>query len=217
MPPIQESVEISFTSRPTGVTPPARIAVLASGGGSNLQAIIDHFSAPERRKVALVSAVLSNREGAGALDRARAAGIPAAVVRTDDDGTMLLEALDAYRVDLIVLAGYLKLIPRRVLLRFPERIVNIHPGPLPRFGGAGMYGKRVHEAVLAAGVQETEVTVHLVDEEYDRGSTIVRWRVPVVAGDTVDSLARRVLEVEHAVFPLAIEMIARMITLNDSP
>jgi phosphoribosylglycinamide formyltransferase 1 len=217
MPPAPESVELSHLPRPMSVTAPARIAVLASGGGSNLQAILSHFSTHERENVARVTVVVSNREGAGALERGRKAGIPSIAIRTDDDGRSLLNTLEAHKVDVIVLAGYLKLVPQSVLARYPYRVMNIHPGPLPRFGGAGMYGMRVHEAVLAAGLTETAVTVHLVDEVYDRGPTIIRWPVPVLDGDTGESLAQRVLQVEHVVYPLAIEMLARILTQPELP
>ena len=121
---------------------------------------------------------------------------------------MLLELLRKSRIDLVVLAGYLKRIPPKVIREYAGRIINIHPALLPAFGGEGMYGARVHEAVIASGTKETGVTVHLLDDEYDRGPIVAQWRVPVEPSDTADSLAARVLNVEHVVYPRVVEMVA---------
>ncbi len=178
----------------------ARVAVFASGGGTNLQALLDRSrAAAARYRVALV---VSDRSGAGALDRARAAGVPAVVVPVAGEdpavvAASLLSGLAAHRIDLIALAGYLRLVPAAVVDRYRGRIVNVHPAPLPRFGGAGMYGMRVHEAVLGAGIPVSGPTVHLVDEEYDRGRVLAHEEVPVRPDDTPESLAERVLAVEH--------------------
>ena len=188
----------------------ARIAVLASGRGSNLQALIDYLSSLGDRASANVVVVASNRQSAGALDRARAASIPAETFNAADDGVTLMEILTRHAVDLIVLAGYLKKIPPRIVREFHGRIVNVHPGLLPEFGGPGMYGAKVHEAVIASGVKSSGVSIHLVDDEFDRGPIIAQWKVPVLDGDTAESLAARVLEVEHIVFPRTIEMIASL-------
>jgi phosphoribosylglycinamide formyltransferase/phosphoribosylglycinamide formyltransferase-1 len=189
-----------------------RVAVLASGRGSNLQALIDHFSSLGDKSAVRIELVASNRPGAPALERARSASIAAETFVADDEGRDLLQLLDRYQVDLLVLAGYMKRIPPAVVRRFHGRIVNVHPGLLPEFGGAGMYGSRVHEAVLASGARTSGVTVHLVDNEFDHGPIVAQWRVKVADGDTVETLAARVLEVEHAVYPRAVEMIA---ALND--
>jgi phosphoribosylglycinamide formyltransferase 1 len=186
---------------------PSRLAVLASGRGSNLQAILDHFDSISRESVAKVVLVASNRRDAPALVRAATASIDIAHFDPSDDGHELLELLKKFRVDIVVLAGYLKRIPPLVIRAFAGRILNIHPALLPAFGGEGMYGARVHEAVLAAGERETGVSVHLVDDDYDRGPVIAQWRIPVGASETPDSLAARVLEVEHVVYPRAIEMV----------
>ena len=191
---------------------PVNIAVLASGGGSNLQALIDHFNTDERAP-ARVALVISDRREAGALERARRAGIPALHVPTkdrpaDEVAADLLAGLEGRRIGLVALAGYLKLVPREVVRRYAGRIVNVHPALLPRFGGAGMYGTRVHEAVLEAGEAVSGPTVHLVDEEYDRGRILAQWPVPVQPGDTPESLAARVLEAEHALYPVVIEALA---------
>lgn len=190
----------------------ARVAVLASGKGSNLQALIDYLASIGDRASASIVVVASNRENAGALARARHASIAAETFNAADDGTALLEILTRHEVDLIVLAGYLKKIPSSVVREFHGRIVNVHPGLLPEFGGAGMYGAKVHEAVIASGAKTSGVSIHLVDDEFDRGPIVAQWKVPVLEGDTAESLAARVLEVEHIVFPRTVEMIASLNT-----
>ena len=189
---------------------PSRLAVLASGRGSNLQAIIDHFDNLSRERIAKVVLVASNRADSPALIRAATASIDIASFDAADDGSQLLALLRKFRIDLVVLAGYLKRIPTSVIREYAGRIVNIHPALLPAFGGEGMYGARVHEAVIASGAKESGVTVHMVDDDYDRGPIIAQWRVPVEKSDTPDSLAERVLAVEHVVYPRAVEMIAML-------
>ena len=186
------------------------IAVLASGSGTNLQAIIDFNAKLGASANGVVSLVASNRASAGALDKARAAGIRAEVFDASDDGSALLGLLQRSFIDLVVLAGYLKHLPPKVISAYHSRIINIHPGLLPQFGGAGMYGSKVHAAVLAAGAPFTGVTVHFVDEEFDHGPTIARWRIAVRDDDTAESLAARVLEVEHRVYPAIVEMVASL-------
>lgn len=190
----------------------ARIAVLASGGGSNLQAIIDYYAAINLQGEAAggVELVASNRANAGALDRARSAGIPAETFDATDDGTALRDLLGKYSIDLVVLAGYLKRIPAAVIQEYHGRIINVHPGLLPDFGGPGMYGTRVHAAVLASGATSTGLTVHFVDDEYDHGPVIAQWRVRVKIDDTADSLAGRVLSAEHIVYPRVVDMVAAL-------
>jgi len=187
---------------------PSRLAVLASGRGSNLQAILEHFDNLARERVAKVVLVASNRADSPALIRAATASIDIAHFNAADDGAELLGLLRNFRIDLVVLAGYLKRIPPKVIREYAGRIVNIHPALLPAFGGEGMYGARVHEAVIASGARESGVTVHMVDDEYDRGPIVAQWRVPVNRSDTAESLAARVLIVEHAVYPRAVEMVA---------
>lgn len=183
---------------------PVRVAVLVSGGGTNLQALLD---ALHDSPIARVARVISNRADAGALDRARRASVPTTVVKNPADSKELLAALrDA---ELVVLAGYLKLVPRAVVERFPGRMINIHPALLPDFGGPGMYGHHVHEAVLASGAQESGATVHLVDEAFDRGEIIAQERVPILDGDTPERLAARVLEAEHRLLPRVVLEIAK--------
>jgi phosphoribosylglycinamide formyltransferase 1 len=187
---------------------PSRLAVLASGRGSNLQAIIEHFDNLARERVAKVVLVASNRADSPALIRAATASIDIAHFNSADDGSELLSLLRTFRIDLVVLAGYLKRIPPKVISEYAGRIMNIHPALLPAFGGEGMYGARVHEAVIASGAGESGVTVHLVDDEYDRGPIVAQWRIPVNRSDTAESLAARVLNVEHTVYPRAVEMVA---------
>ena len=190
---------------------PVRVAVLASGGGTNLQALLD---ALHDSPLARVVRVVTNRPEAGALERARRSGVPATVLKDADDAAELLAALDP-GVDLVVLAGYLKLVPPPVVARFRWRMINIHPALLPAHGGPGMYGRRVHEAVLASGVAESGVTLHYVDEQYDRGAIIAQARVPVQPGDTPQTLAARVLEAEHRLLPLVVLELARQGIPND--
>jgi formyltetrahydrofolate-dependent phosphoribosylglycinamide formyltransferase len=192
---------------------PARVAVLASGGGTNLQALIDRFN-PAPAPAARVELVVASRAGIGALERAARSGIPSAVVDAREAGAegaaaRLAEAFDRHRIDLVVLAGWLQLVPLEIVERFRGRMLNIHPALLPAFGGKGMYGLRVHRAVLESGARVTGATVHLVDAEYDQGKIVAQWPVPVLPGDTPEALAARVLAVEHRVLPLAVEALAR--------
>jgi len=180
---------------------PMRVAVAVSGRGSNLDALLHTLA---RARTAQVVLVLSNRADAGGLDIARAQGIPTLVFHDPADATVWLDALEHARVDLLVLAGYLKLVPAAVVARWRGRIVNVHPALLPGFGGPGMYGRRVHEAVLRSGAAESGASVHLVDEVYDRGQVLAQERVPVLPGDTPETLAARVLAVEHRLLPAVV-------------
>jgi phosphoribosylglycinamide formyltransferase 1 len=195
---------------------PTRLAVLASGRGSNLQAIMDHFENVARERVANVVLVASNRPDSPVLIRAATASVDIATFDAGDDGSELLNLLHKFRIDLVVLAGYLKRIQSKVIREYAGRIVNIHPALLPAFGGEGMYGARVHEAVIESGAKESGATVHLVDDDYDRGPIVAQWRIPVEPSDTPASLAARVLNVEHIVYPRAIEMIALLQQLESS-
>jgi formyltetrahydrofolate-dependent phosphoribosylglycinamide formyltransferase len=159
--------------------------------------------------LARVTRVITNRPEAGALERARRHGVPTAVLKHPDDAAELLAALgDA---QLVVLAGYLKLVPAAVVARFRDRMINIHPALLPDFGGPGMYGHRVHEAVLASGAKQSGVTVHFVDEAFDRGAIIAQVHVPVEPDDTPATLAARVLEAEHRLLPKVVLELAERI------
>ncbi|HEV2670926.1 MAG TPA: phosphoribosylglycinamide formyltransferase [Gemmatimonadales bacterium] len=183
-----------------------RVAVLVSGGGTNLQALLDSL---HNSPVARVVRVISNRSGAGALDRARRAGVATTVLSNPADPNELLGALrDA---QLVVLAGYVKLVPPAVVAQFRGRMINIHPALLPDFGGPGMYGHHVHAAVLASGARESGATVHFVDEAFDRGDIIAQERVRVEPADTPATLAARVLEAEHRLLPAVVLDLARRI------
>lgn len=177
-----------------------RIAVLASGRGSNLEAL---FEALAGRGDAAIVLVASDRADAYALVRARRRGVDVALIDPADDAALLV-LLERARVDWIVLAGYLKRVPPVVVRRWRNRILNVHPALLPAHGGKGMYGERVHRAVLEAGETTSGASVHLVDEEYDRGPVVARAEVPVEPGDTPASLAARVLEVEHRLLPAVV-------------
>ena len=183
-----------------------RIAVCVSGGGSNLGALIDALRDEPDAEVVLV---LSNLASAGGLERARAAGIPAEVFDDPADPTEWITRCGRRDVDLIVLAGYLKLVPAQVVSRYGGCMLNIHPALLPLHGGRGMYGRRVHQAVLDSGARETGATVHLIDEEYDRGTVLAQSRVAVLAGDTPETLAARVLEAEHKLLPAVVVAASR--------
>jgi len=185
------------------------IGVFASGRGSNFQAILDAID--RRVLTARVSLLVSNKSDAGALEIARTHAIPALHLSQkqfpDEQAfaAALLQRLREHEVQLIALAGYLKKIPTLVVREYKNRILNIHPALLPAFGGHGMYGHYVHEAVLASGAKLSGATVHLVDEEYDRGPILLQKAVPVERDDTPESLAARVLRVEHEIFPLALK------------
>ncbi|HOJ05111.1 MAG TPA: phosphoribosylglycinamide formyltransferase [Bacteroidota bacterium] len=186
------------------------LAVFASGTGSNLRAIhaaIEHGSLSARLAV-----VLSNRREAGALDFAREHGIPAVslagLAGPDEEAPRILEVLRQHGADFVALAGYMRLVPSEVVAAYGGRMLNIHPALLPSFGGKGMYGHHVHEAVLAAGVKVTGVTVHLVDELYDRGPIVMQACVPVHDDDSAETLAARVLLTEHQVYARALQLFA---------
>lgn len=199
-------------SLPAGAT--MRLAVFASGSGSNFQAILDAVSAGTLP--AEVVLCVSDKPTAYALERAAAHGVPAALLDPRDAAftdeadytARLLETLARHRVNFIALAGYMQKIPVAVVDAFRGCILNIHPALLPRFGGKGMYGKHVHRAVLEAGERESGATVHLVDAEFDTGPIVLQRRVPVRAGDTPETLAARVLTVEHRLYPEALRLFA---------
>ncbi len=186
--------------------------VLASGGGSNAARLMAHFAArPLVPPVAQIVGLLTNNPAAGALAHAAAAGIPA---RTFDrpawrDGTVQELITNEFAPDLIVLAGFLWLVPPALVAAYAGRIINIHPSLLPKFGGRGMHGSHVHEAVLAAGERESGLTIHLVNDHYDDGAPLFQARCPVLPTDTPETLGARVLALEHHYLPLVIEAIAR--------
>lgn len=199
------------------------IAVLVSGGGTNLQAIIDRI---ENKTITNtnIKVVISNKKDAYALSRAKEANIPAECISPKDYGTReefnlaLLDIIDSYDVDLIVLAGYLVIVPEIVIKKYENKIINIHPSLIPSFCGPGFYGLKVHEAVLERGVKITGATVHFVDEGTDTGPIILQKSVEVKEDDTPEILQRRVMEeAEWNILPMAIDFIANeKITINDN-
>ena len=186
------------------------IAVFASGGGTNLQALIDALK--NGRLHGRIGAVISNNSGAFALERARREKIPAFHVSgklypdSNDLLQRIFEILSENGINLIVLAGYMKLLPVEIVRKYRSRIINIHPALLPKYGGKGMYGMNVHRAVLESGDRISGATVHLVDEVYDHGSILIQRTVLVLPDDSPDALAARVLKVEHKILPEAAGM-----------
>ena len=189
-----------------------RLGFLASHGGSNVQAIVDACRAGELHAEPRVA--ISNNSGSEVLRRAAREGVPGFHLssRTHPRPGDLDEAIEGvladHGVDLVVLGGYMRMLGPRVLGRYRGRVLNVHPALLPAYGGRGMYGERVHAAVLAAGERVTGVTVHLVDEEYDKGLIVAQAEVPVLEGDTVESLRLRVLRREHELYPETLQRIA---------
>jgi phosphoribosylglycinamide formyltransferase-1 len=183
-----------------------RVAVCLSGRGSNLAALLD---ALPPGAIARVELVISDRPGAMGLEIARRAGVATAVLNNTADPTEWLDRLRAHAIELVVLAGFLKQVPREVVEAYRDRIINVHPALLPAHGGPGMYGLRVHRSVLARGDRESGATVHRVTERYDEGPILAQERVPVLPGDTPETLAARVLPVEHRLLPAAVLAAAR--------
>lgn len=187
-----------------------RIAVLCSGGGTNLQALIDAVEAGSIDGEIVL--VLSNASRAYALERAGRHGIPAQFVSKKQAGSdeafneVILEKLRGARAELVVLAGYLPIVGAQIVRAYEHRIINIHPALIPAFCGPGMYGRHVHEAVLAYGAKISGATTHFVDEQVDHGGVIMQKSVPVLEGDTPDTLAARVLTVEHEILPQSVRL-----------
>ena len=189
---------------------PVKILVLVSGGGSNLQALLD--ADLDGR----ISLVISDMSGAYAIERARLAGVPALLVKPDpglpkperrrEHSDRILRICRDKKIDLVVHAGFLSILAGDIIEEYSGRMINIHPALLPRYGGQGMYGERVHRAVLAAGETESGCTVHLVDSEIDAGPVLLQRKVPVLPEDTVESLAKRVLGEEHIAIVEAVKM-----------
>ena len=192
------------------ISRPLKLGFLASGNGSSARAIVAAIRAGELDAQARL--LISNNRSAPALAFAREAGVPALTIATQADpaaaDARLADEMAAHGVELIVLSGYLRQLGPRTLGRYAGRVLNIHPGPLPQFGGQGMYGRRVHEAVIAAGAPESGICIHLVDEEYDRGPVIARRSVAVLPGDTADALQARVTAQEPGFFVETLRRIA---------
>ncbi len=180
------------------------IAILASGSGTNAEAIVDYFSSNNSIRVVCI---ISNKANAGVLDRAQRLGIPAYVFSNIEmrEGIRPLTLLSELGVNLVVLAGYLNLISEPWLEAYPDRIINIHPALLPHYGGKGMYGQHVHEAVIAAREAQSGITIHLINERYDEGRFLLQATCPVFPSDTPESLAQRIHTLEHRFYPSTIE------------
>jgi len=185
-----------------------RIAIFASGSGTNMVRIAACFSGS---KLATVSLVVCNKPGAGVIKRAEKAGIPVMMIDRHllYDTDELVAKLLSMQIDLVVLAGFLWLIPQHLLRAFPQRIINIHPALLPSFGGKGMYGSRVHQAVIAAGASVSGITIHYVNEHYDEGDVIFQASVTLQPGETPESLADRIHALEYEHYPVVIEQLLK--------
>jgi phosphoribosylglycinamide formyltransferase-1 len=180
------------------------LAIFASGSGTNAENIARYFSGSERIRVSLV---LSNRPDAYVLERASRLGIPVLVFSRGDlyETGKVMEVLEEHRIDFLVLAGFLWLVPSGLLEVYRGRVINIHPALLPRFGGKGMYGDRVHRAVIESGEKRTGITIHYVNERYDEGQVIFQESFEILPGDTPESIAERVHRLEYAHFPRVIQ------------
>lgn len=185
------------------------LVIFASGNGSNAQNIIEYFnSTSSEESSAKVVRVICNRKNAYVLERAAKLGVPTSVITKEDlsEGPQgILEILEKDSTDLIILAGYLLKIPDEVIAGYRGRIINIHPSLLPAYGGKGMYGNRVHEAVIAAKERVSGITIHLVDENYDSGKILFQAECPLLENDTPETLAERIHKLEHTHFPHVIE------------
>lgn len=192
------------------IYPPLKLGFLASGNGSSARAIVAAIEAGSLAAEARL--LVSNNRSAPALAFAQEAGVPALIIATQanpqDADSRLAEAMAAHGAELIIMSGYLRQLGPKTIARYAGRILNIHPGPLPAFGGHGMYGRRVHAAVLDAGVPQSGICIHLVDEEYDRGPVVARMSVPVATGDTAETLEGRVTGLEPGFFVETLRRIA---------
>lgn len=183
-----------------------RIAVFASGSGTNAENLIDYFKKSSEGKVVLV---VTNKSDAGVINRADRLEVPCLYFANNEwaEGAAIIEAMRHYDIDFIVLAGFLKRIPDVLLHAYPHHIVNIHPSLLPKYGGKGMYGDRVHHAVLLAGEEETGITIHYINEHYDEGDVIAQMTCPVMPEDNCESLASRVHKLEYKYYPHIVEQL----------
>lgn len=180
------------------------IAIFASGNGTNAENIIRYF---QNNELVSVELVLANRETAFVLERARSLNVPFAYMpkKEWEDGTAVLALLRDKKIDFVVLAGFLARVPDCILHAYPNKIINIHPSLLPKFGGKGMYGDRVHEAVVAAGEKESGITIHYLNERFDEGEIIVQYKCPVLPQDTAEDVAKKVHALEYEYYPQVIE------------
>ncbi len=191
-----------------------RLAIFASGSGSNAENLIKYFQENQAAKVVLV---LCNKKEAGVLERADRLGVPSQVLSKtefNDPGT-LLGILEENQVDNIILAGFLLLIPAFLIEHFPDRIINIHPALLPKYGGKGMYGSNVHKAVLEAGEEKSGITIHFVNQEYDKGEIIAQFETPIEKHWNPEDLQQKIHELEHKHFPEVVERVLKNSGINE--
>ena len=188
-----------------------KIAIFASGSGSNAEKIMQYFA---KNKTASVELILSNNPQAYVLKRAENQEIKSIIFdkKTFYQSDKITKLLQQKKIDLLVLAGFLWLIPDNLLKHFPEKIINIHPALLPAYGGKGMYGARVHQAVIAAKEKQSGISIHYVNSKYDEGKIIFQAKCPVAPNDTAEMLASKVLQLEHRYFPLVIEKLAKQLS-----
>ena len=180
------------------------IAVFASGSGTNAQNLIEYFQLHPSFRVTLI---VCNKPDAGVIARAEKLNVPVSIISKNDlaNSNTLLQTLKQYDIEIIVLAGFLLLIPPYLVHAFPQRIINIHPALLPKFGGKGMYGSKVHESVIAQGENESGITIHLVNEHYDEGAILFQANCEIAPNETVDSLAQKIHALEYKHYPKVIE------------
>ncbi len=185
-------------------SPVKNICIFASGAGSNAQKIIEHFKTNKSVNIALV---VSNKPDAGVLKIAASHHIPTLIIEKEKffRGNAYIDELKESNIEFIVLAGFLWKIPTALMEAFPKQIINIHPALLPKYGGKGMYGQKVHAAVIEAGEKESGISIHFVDELYDHGQLIFQATCPVLENDTAETLAHRILQLEHKHYPTIIE------------
>ncbi len=187
-----------------------RIAIFASGSGSNAENIANYFKGSESVEISLI---VANNPQAYVLERAKKLGIPSQVVTKAEfmAADSIVAMMQEYKIDFIVLAGFLLLVPQKLIDAYPSRIVNIHPALLPKHGGKGMYGDRVHKAVVESGDTESGITIHLIDADYDKGTTFFQAKCPVLPTDTPDDVAAKVHALEYEHFPHVIEEILQQL------
>lgn len=183
-----------------------RIAIFASGSGTNAENIAQYF---KNNRDIDISLIISNRNKAFVHERAKSLGIESVTFSKDDfkDGEKVIDYLIQKRIDFVVLAGFLLQIPQRILDTYPERIINIHPALLPKYGGKGMYGDNVHKAVVEAGEKESGITIHYVNENYDEGNIIFQASCPIEEGENYETVAKKVHALEYKYFPSIIEKV----------
>lgn len=189
---------------------PIHLAIFASGGGSNARALLQYFARHARIQVALL---VTNNPRSGIWQLAETYGLPAHLLTPAQcrDGAFLLRLMQQHHIELIALAGYLKMIPPALIQAFPKRILNIHPALLPRYGGKGMYGIHIHRAVIEAGESHSGLTIHYVNEAYDEGEIIFQLRLPIPPGCTPEQLQQLILEQEHRHYPQIVEKVGMAI------